>query len=63
MCLMNIYVRPDYRKNGIAKVIVRHLVNEARNRHCGKIYLETTDAGRSLYAAVGFDEMKDMMKL
>lgn len=61
--LMNIYVRPDYREKGIAKMLVRHLVNKARDRHCGKIYLETTDAGRSLYSAVGFDEMKDMMKL
>lgn len=61
--LMNIYVRPEFRERGVATSIVNFLVMEARNRRCGKVYLETTAAARPLYAAMGFYEMKDMMKL
>lgn len=43
--LMNIYVREPYRNRGIAHFIVRRLVEEARKRECGKIYLETTSKG------------------
>ncbi|MCM1483313.1 MAG: GNAT family N-acetyltransferase [Muribaculaceae bacterium] len=59
--LMNIYVRERYRKQGIAHEIVRKLVAEARSMGCGKIYLESTDAARSLYLSSGFRHMKNMM--
>lgn len=60
--LMNIYVREPYRNRGIAHQIVARLVEEARQRECGKIYLETTAVGKSLYLSSGFAEMPDMMK-
>lgn len=60
--LMNVYVRPDCRGRGIAHALVRHLVDCARRRGCGKIYLETTPMARPLYASTGFSEMPDMMK-
>ncbi len=40
--LMNIYVRELFRNKGIAHHIITRLVDEARGRGCGKIYLETT---------------------
>ena len=61
--LMNIYVREEYRTRGIGHRIVECLVDKARRRNCGKIYLETTEEGRPVYASLGFREMKDMMKL
>lgn len=60
--LMNIYVREQYRDRGIARMIVKRLVDEASQRGCGKIYLETTVEGKQLYLSSGFDEMPDMMK-
>ena len=60
--LMNIYVREPYRGRGVAHLIVRRLVDEAKQRGCGKIYLETTTDGKSLYLSSGFTEMPDMMK-
>lgn len=60
--IMNIYVREPYRNHGVAHRIVRHLVDEARGRGCGKIYLETTSEGKSLYLSSGFGNMPDMMK-
>ena len=61
--LMNIYTRPQFRGHGIGNRIVRWLVEQARQRHISKIYLETSDKGRPLYQTIGFADMKDMMKL
>lgn len=60
--LMNIYVCEPYRDRGVAHLIVKRLVDEAKHQGCGKIYLETTADGKSLYLSSGFDEMPDMMK-
>lgn len=61
--LMNIYVRKQYRKHGIAHSIVTRLVEEAKKKDCGKIYLETTEDGRTVYESIGFRDLPDMMKL
>lgn len=61
--LMNIYVRQPYRNHGVAHTIVKELIAIARRKGCGKIYLETTDEGRTLYQSLGFTEMEGMMKL
>lgn len=61
--LMNIYVRPQFRGSGLGRAIVSRLLAEARQRDCGKIYLETTTQARSLYHDLGFAPMEDMMKL
>lgn len=60
--LMNIYVREAFRKHGIAHIIVKALVAEAKLRDCGKIYLEATSDGKPVYASLGFEDMPDMMK-
>lgn len=60
--LMNIYVREAFRNKGIAHHVVRRLVDEARKRGCGKIYLETTAEGKPVYRSLGFADMPDMMK-
>ncbi len=60
--LMNIYVRESFRNHGIAHKIVSRLIDEAKRRDCGKIYLETTDAGRPVYQSLGFRDLPDIMK-
>ena len=61
--LMNIYVRKPFRNKGVAHEIVRHLIRIAGEAQCGKIYLETTEDGRPVYASLGFEDMTGMMKL
>lgn len=61
--LMNIYVRAQFREMGIAHMIVRKLLQEAKEHGCGKIYLETTQVGRPVYESLGFRDLPDMMKL
>lgn len=61
--LMNIYVREPFRCKGIGHFIVKSLVEIAREKGCGKIYLETTDEGRPVYSSLGFCDMEGFMKL
>lgn len=61
--LMNIYVREPFRERGIAHAIVLRLIEEAKIRGCGKIYLETTSLGRHVYESTGFKDLPDMMVL
>lgn len=61
--LMNIYVRPPFRKQGVATAIVKRLAAIASARKAGKIYLETTVMARKMYASAGFSEMDGMMIL
>lgn len=60
--IMNIYVRVPWRRRGTAHALVGRLLEEARRRGCGKIYLETTADGKPVYTSLGFKEMPDMMK-
>ena len=61
--LMNIYTRENYRKQGIARSVCEWLIQKAKARGAGKIYLETSACGRSLYQSLGFHEMRDYLKL
>lgn len=61
--LMNIYVRPPFRRQHVGTAIVCWLVEQARFRQIEKIYLETSDMGRKMYCHLHFEEMKDMLKL
>lgn len=65
MCayLMNIYARPENRRHGVGEAVVRWLVDTAEDMGIGKIYLETSVAGRPLYETMGFTDMPDMMRV
>lgn len=56
--LMNIYVTPARRHQGIAQEIVKCLISDARARGVTKIYLETSEDGRRLYERLGFRPME-----
>lgn len=60
--LMNIYVRKEYRRQGIGHAIVGCLVEKAIKNGCGKIWLETTGNARPLYRKIGFKDMPDIMR-
>lgn len=61
--LMNVYTRPQHRGQGAGERIVGWLTERALERGITKIYLETSEAGRSLYQKAGFSPMQDYLKL
>ncbi len=61
--IMNMYTRPEYRRQGIARKTLDLLVEEAKARCITFITLEATTMGRPLYEDYGFVSMKDEMEL
>ena len=60
---MNMYVRPDYRRRGIATKTLDLLVKDAKDRGINTISLEATKMGKSLYKSYGFTKMENEMEL
>ena len=61
--IMNMYVRPQYRRRGIAIKTLDLLVRDARERGVELISLEATDMGKPLYERYGFVRMSDEYEL
>ena len=61
--LMNIYTHPEYRGHGVGRKIIDFLVDEAKRKGTGKIYLESSKDAKHLYEKKGFSDMQDYMKL
>ncbi len=59
--LMNIYVKPSVRHHDAATYMVEQFLALCKKRNISKIYLETSQAGRSLYEKCGFIKLKDYM--
>ena len=52
--LSSMFTNPDYRRKGIAKELLRRVVEEARIFGCGTIQITASDMGVKLYTAYGF---------
>lgn len=61
--IMNMYTKPEYRRQGIAYQTLDMLVKEAKKRGITAISLEATKMGRALYEKYGFVSMDDEMEL
>lgn len=59
--LLNVYVDPEYRKQGIARGLVQTCTEEARRRGIRVVTLHASDAGRPLYEGLGFKATNEMM--
>ena len=54
--LMNVYVKKEYRRKKIADKMCSILIAEAKSKGVTEISLDSTDAGRPLYASLGFSQ-------
>ncbi|MCI9457884.1 MAG: GNAT family N-acetyltransferase [Oscillospiraceae bacterium] len=61
--LMNVYTKPQYRRQGIARRILELLIEEARERGVTEISLDATEEGRTLYERCGFSPSSECMVL
>lgn len=61
--IMNMYVRPEYRRMGIATKTLDLLVDDVRKKGIDSISLEATNMGRPLYEKYGFTPMVNEMEL
>jgi GNAT superfamily N-acetyltransferase len=52
--ILNVYTRPEARRQGLARALVERLVEEARAAGVTRIWLRASDEGRPLYELMGF---------
>ena len=53
--LMNVYVRKEFRRKGIAQKMVEFLIDDARSHGATEISLDATEMGKPLYRSLGFE--------
>lgn len=51
----NLFTTLPFRRNGIAKEILELLIDDAKERSCERILLNTSELGEPLYKEIGFD--------
>lgn len=61
--IMNMYTKPEYRRQGIAYKTLDMLIRDTKNRGITAISLEATAMGRPLYEKYGFRKMDNEMEL
>ncbi len=59
--LGNMYTHPDYRRRGIAKVLLARNFGEARKRGIERLILNPTEVGKHLYVASGFEPWSEAL--
>ena len=59
--LSSMFTAPNYRRMGIAKELLRRVVEEARTYGCGSVHITASDMGLKLYTAYGFKHNGNFM--
>lgn len=54
--VLNVYVKPEYRRQGIAKKMMDNLLSDAKEMGLDYVELKATEQGRGLYESLGFEE-------
>ena len=60
--LSSMYTDPDFRRQGIAKELLRRVVEEARSYGCGSVQITASDMGVLLYTDFGFVKNGNFMQ-
>lgn len=55
-----VFVKPEYRRQGIARRLMRLAIDWARRNGCVRVFLRTSEDGRALYESMGFKAGREM---
>lgn len=61
--ILNVYTCPDYRKKGLAKLLLKEIITYANNHNIKKLWLNSSEYGKSLYSSLGFICRNNEMEL
>lgn len=61
--ILNMYTRPDYRGNGLAKKLLQHCITECKANEIKRIWLHSSKDGQPLYRKIGFTSKPNEMEL
>lgn len=60
--LSSMYTRKEYRRKGIARVLLKMVMDEAKNYGCGAVHVTASDMGVLLYSDYGFQRHKNFLQ-
>lgn len=55
--VLNVYTKPDHRRKGYAKHLMKMLLKDAADKDLSTVELKATDDGYALYKSLGFEDM------
>jgi GNAT superfamily N-acetyltransferase len=58
--ILNVYVYPRFRRQGIARRLMQTMVDWCREQQFAVVYLHASDEGRPLYEKMGFEPTTEM---
>ena len=58
--VVNVYTHPEWRRQGVARALMTTLMNWATAKGFDRVVLHASDAGRPLYASLGFVPTNEM---
>jgi predicted GNAT family acetyltransferase len=58
--IVNVYVEPAYRRRGLARALTEACLDWCRQHTIHMVILHASDAGRPVYAALGFEPTNEM---
>ena len=58
--IMNVYTEPEYRRKGLARLLVETMIAWCREQEFGSVVLHASDDGRPLYEVLGFKQTSEM---
>jgi GNAT superfamily N-acetyltransferase len=58
--ILNVYTRPESRRKGLARRLVETALEWCRANGISTVILHASDAGRPLYASMGFQPSTEM---
>jgi GNAT superfamily N-acetyltransferase len=61
--VLNMYTRPEWRRRGIASLLLQRLIQSAKEAGASRIWLHATPAGRPVYERAGFTPKLSEMEL
>lgn len=61
--ILNIYVHPNFRRQGVARRIMESLLGEAKARGAVRVGLTSSQAGLELYKKLGFAPRPDYLEI
>jgi len=58
--ILNVYTYPEFRRQGIARQLMRVMIDWCHNQGLAMVYLHASEDGRALYESLGFERTTEM---
>ena len=61
--ILNVWTHENYRRQGLAYMLLKNIISEAKTKGVDRISLKATDMGRLVYEKLGFEDLSGEMAL